>query len=371
MGKGARPRSTKSIDFYGVGFDDLEGLLEGIAGVTGNVDRTRERVLPGAFAKTIGDHRANFARVPMGIDHDVGVGVTLDMAEVGRGDLPADVRRDFPDATGGLWCKGQVVMSDTNMGLLRRMRERLDRGDPVTMSFTYSPIVTKAVGGGVTDLAEVAVHEWGPTWSKPAVNPAARVMSVKAGDTGGKASEIPGSAEAHKQAIMDAIRLAGMIPEDGWGYIVGTFPGYVIVSMSGKEMAEQHMRVEYADMSGRVVLGDMSPVDLTMTVTEKAMAEGDLILLVNQYARAFKSGRVLSQRNLDELEAAIASLQRIHAAASSTTDTSSTGDAPDSGEQPAAKADVADLTAPPRDLTALGWELDILSMQAALAAVRG
>lgn len=376
MARVIRPRDTKTIDFYGVGFDDVEGIVEGIAGVTGNVDDTGERVLTGAFTKSIADHRGNFSRVPMGIDHEVGVGLTQDMQEVGRSDLPREVQRQYPDATGGLYCKGQVVLSDTNITLLKRMNQRMSGGKPVHMSFTYSTITSaKATEPGVVDLAEVAVHEWGPAWRKRPANSAARLTSVKAlGNTDVDAKGLAGSYEDLGESIMDAVRSAGLVPAGGYGYVVGAFPGYAVVNVAAADQPSITLRIDWSEMSGQIVLGAVSEVEIEQVVVPavaKAMEVGALMEVVDRYAVGFKAGRMFSQANLDELDAALKSLQKLWDRATTvrTEDTGGTGNLP-TGDAPAAKA-VEAADDPTMDLQALQWDLAILETRAAAAAIGG
>lgn len=365
-----RPRESKTIDFYGIGFDEMDGVVEGISAVMGNVDRVKERVLPGAFAKTISDHSPNFAKLPMGIDHERGAGVTLAMEEVGRGDLPAQVKSDFPDALGGLFCKGQAVMSDTNIALLEQMRGRIDRGQPVYMSFTYSTIRSQKAQGGVTDLAEVAVHEWGPAWRKAPANYGARVTSIKTAGAAEAKAAIAGSFEALRERIEAAIKAAGTVPLQ-WLWVDATLPDHVIVSGNNEGEMTRWFAVPYTQMGGEIVIGTPEEVALETTVVAKTLDAAELMTVVDRFAAQAKAGRVLSKRNLDELEAALKSLQRIWetASATDTADTDGTDEDPDGGA-PAAKA-VTAVDEPPRDLEALEVELGILSTRAALAAIGG
>lgn len=371
MGRSIRPRQSKTIDFYGIGLDGFDGTVEAIAAVTGVVDQVNERVLPGAFAKTIADRRGNFGKLPLGIDHSYGVGITTDMQEVGRADLPADIRGEYPEATGGLYCKGQVVMSDSNIALLRRFKGDVDSGKPVGSSFVYEVFRDAKAGDGVRDLLEVGVYEWTIAARKAPVNPAARVTGVKAMDA---AKAIAGSYEDLAESIMDAVRAAGLVPPNGYGYVVATFPGYAIVCLSSPEMPEQTLRIDWVEMSGQIVLGQASEVEIEQVVVPavaKAVEVGALTDVVNRYSLGFKAGRMFSQANLDELDAALKALQKLwdRATATRTEDTGSTGGAP-TGDAPAAKA-VEAATDPRMALQALGWDLAILETRAAAAAIGG
>lgn len=172
----------KASPFEGIGFDEQDGVIEGIAAVTGNVDTEGERIVEGAFTRTITERKAGgLLKLPMGLDHDLGFGVTLDLAEVSRSDLPASVIAAAPDATGGLYARGQVVMSDANIERLRQLRSR---SQAPGMSITYRVMSeAKATGGPrgeVRELLEMALHEWGPQLTKRPVNGAARVTGMKA-----------------------------------------------------------------------------------------------------------------------------------------------------------------------------------------------
>lgn len=385
---------TKSLPFDGVAFDEMDGIIEGFAAVTGNVDRVGDRFVAGAFAKTIADHKANFMRIPMALDHEVGFGVTLDMQEVSRGDLPATVRAVSPDATGGLYCKGQVVMMPENVVRLDALRERKSGGAPPGMSVTYWSIrEQKAMVGGKTirDIGEAAIGEWGPTVRKTAINPLAHITGVKAMETTADSeskSEIAGSFEALRTALDDAIRAAGLFTGEGvWTWVQATMPDHVILNVSAQDEATRTYRVDYAQVSGQIVLGAVTEVELQLTVAEKAAAELGLLDFVNRATAEMKAGKVLSQRNLEELDAAIAALTRIRAAAGGTdaegfagsgeSTVGSEGKAGDAPTEPLADTGTA-ADAPPDgsvdepitwDLKALGVDLDLLGTRVALATI--
>lgn len=385
---------TKTLPFDEISFDEMDGIIEGIAAVTGNVDRVGDRFVAGAFGKTIADHKSNFMKIPMALDHEVGFGVTLEMQEVGRSDLPAAVRSESPDATGGLYCKGQVVMMPDNVARLDALRERKSSGAAPGMSVTYWSIrEQKSMVGGksVRDIGEAAIGEWGPTVRKTAINPLAYITGVKSMDTPTSAdlkSEIAGSFEALRTAIDDAIREAGLFAgERMWTWIQATTPDHVIVNVSAQDEATRTYRVDYAQVSGQIILGAVTEVELQLTVAEKATAEMGLLDFVNRTTAEMKAGKVLSQRNLEELDAAIAALTRIRAAAGGT-DTegfagsgeSTAGSEGKAGDAPASASarDGEAADAPPDgsvdgpitwNLNALDADLAILGTRVALATI--
>lgn len=387
---------TKSLQFDEIAFDEMDGIIEGIAAVTGNVDRVGDRFVAGAFGKTIADHKSNFMKIPMALDHEVGFGVTLEMEEVGRSDLPAAIRSVSPDATGGLYCKGQVVMMPENVARLDALRERKSAGSPPGMSVTYWSIrEQKSMVGGksVRDIGEAAIGEWGPTVRKTAINPLAYITGVKSMDAAAAASpdrkaDIAGSFEALRTAVDDAIREAGLFSgEDRWTWIQATTPDHVIVNVSAQDEATRTYRVDYAQVSGQIILGAVTEVELQLTVAEKATAEMGLLDFVNRTTAEMKAGKVLSQRNLEELDAAIAALTRIRAAAGGTDTEGSAGSGESTvgsegkaGDAPAGASaeDGEAADAPPDgsvdgpitwDLKALDADLAILGTRVALATI--
>lgn len=318
---------SKSLPFAGVGFDEVDGIVEGFAAVCGNWDDANERIVSGAFARTLSDYKGSkpgIAKLPMGLDHEIGFGVTVDAAEVARSDLPSELLAEAPDATGGLWAKGQVVLSDENIRRLEQLR-----GSPrkPRMSITYRVIRdTKAQAPNGRDgrqLDELALHEWGPQLRRVAVNRAAQVTYAKSTEEAVKA--LAGSYEDLGQRVTEAVVEADLFPSASGVYCSATFPESVIVNVYQDGEPDRHYRVNYATVDGAIALGDVSEVELTTAVTEKANAEMGHLMVIERYAAELKAGRVLSQKNLDALDAAIDELQRIRKAA--------TGTEPDGSEQ--------------------------------------
>lgn len=74
----------------------------GVAAVIGNIDSGGDRILRGAFKKTI---KENLGRIRHLWQHDSArppIATILDLEEVGRGGLPDEIKRDRPDVKGGL-----------------------------------------------------------------------------------------------------------------------------------------------------------------------------------------------------------------------------------------------------------------------------
>lgn len=82
--------------------DVQDRTITGFAAVTGNIDQGQDRILSGAFTKTLNDGRK---RYPHLWQHDFKappIATIVDIQEVKRAALPAEVLADYPDATGGL-----------------------------------------------------------------------------------------------------------------------------------------------------------------------------------------------------------------------------------------------------------------------------
>ena len=186
-----RDLETKAMHFEGVSLDEHEGIIEGFSAVMGNVDSIGDRIQPGAFDRTIAERKA---KIPMGLDHMHGFGVTLDMEEVPRSALPSTVLARAPEAKAGMWARGQVMMTDENAKLLEGLRSL---PQPPGMSFTYRSVrsETKASARGeIRDLLEIALNEWGPTPGLldpglRSINSAAVVTEMKAGSEAGTETE--------------------------------------------------------------------------------------------------------------------------------------------------------------------------------------
>ncbi len=110
--------------------------VTGLAAVFGNIDAGYDRLHKGAFKKTLNE---NGGRVKHLWQHDMGappIAVVKELAEVGRDELPADVRKQFPDATGGLRVVRKYL--DTPRG--NEILAGITGGAITEMSFAYDPL---------------------------------------------------------------------------------------------------------------------------------------------------------------------------------------------------------------------------------------
>lgn len=167
--------------------------------VFGNVDRVREIVAPGAFARSIGPgSRLSKGQVPTRHNHDVLVGKMLHAEEDSTGLLTVDKY-------------GADPISDRVFGLVR---DRIIE----TSSFTarYSSATRKAQKGEdgkpVYLLTDLELIEAGPADPDFAVNPETRVVAVKGLSEVAMALGAVANVDSAEAWTMDALK--GLTPED-------------------------------------------------------------------------------------------------------------------------------------------------------------
>lgn len=111
---------TKSID---------DRTVTGIASVFGNIDLVGDRLHKGAFKKTIAENMRHFRHLWQHNYNLPPIAKIDEIAEVGKSDLPDEIRQAFPEATGGLQVKrtyldtprGNEVLEALKVGALNEM----------------------------------------------------------------------------------------------------------------------------------------------------------------------------------------------------------------------------------------------------------
>jgi HK97 family phage prohead protease len=128
------------------------------------VDRVKDRIVPGAFEKTIAQWQASGKRIPLHWDH--------------RGDAANVIGSIDPAATReldqGLYVEGKLDLQDSEVA---REAWRSMKNDAVSLSFGYVTHKTRR-RGGINDLLELDLFEVSIV-PHPA-NPDTRVLSMKA-----------------------------------------------------------------------------------------------------------------------------------------------------------------------------------------------
>lgn len=164
-------RQTKRASYPIKGFKTVDGGKAGeftaLVSVFGNVDLVGDRVLPGAFAKSLDRWKASGDPVPIIFSHQWD---NLD-AHVGFVD-PADIEET---EDGLLVRRGQM---DLDQPFAKRLFDLLDQRRIREFSFAYDVVEEHAGEDGANELGEVDLIEVGPTLK--GANPATELVGVKA-----------------------------------------------------------------------------------------------------------------------------------------------------------------------------------------------
>jgi len=165
--------------------DNETGIVEHIIAVMGNVDMGGDVIHSGAFTKTISE-RGGKIRVLDNHNYDSVlrvVGKPVQMREISRGELPAEILDKYPDADGALWAKTQFLL-DTPEGLGAFKRIKAGAVDEWSigydaLDFDYER--SEEDGKTIQDirhLRTLRLWEYGPViWG---MNPATMTLSAKA-----------------------------------------------------------------------------------------------------------------------------------------------------------------------------------------------
>jgi HK97 family phage prohead protease len=162
-----KQRSFKLTSFKAL--DQGLGIFEALVAVFGNVDRGGEKILPGAFTKSLAAWAQRGRPIPVIFSHDWG---NLD-AHIG------EVReaKELPD---GLYVKGQLEMDEP---FAARVWKKMARGTLAEFSFAYdvvdATLVKGADGAYVNELRELELLEVGPCLV--GMNPETQLLGVKEG----------------------------------------------------------------------------------------------------------------------------------------------------------------------------------------------
>lgn len=152
-------REFKNLRTFQVKAPGEEGRLrKGICAVFGNVDSYGDRIMPGAFTKTIAEGKN---RVKHLWNHDFSsppTAVVTELRELTREELPPEVLDYAPDATGGLLVSREYLATEDGDTILAG----IDAGAITEMSFGYDVISYEMVTEGETairNLKEVRLYD--------------------------------------------------------------------------------------------------------------------------------------------------------------------------------------------------------------------
>lgn len=160
-------REHKSLAASVKAASEGEGIVEAVVSVFGNIDSYGERVMPGAFTKSLE------RKLPVGVlahDWSNPIATTLEVRELEAGDplLPDNAREH-----GGLWIKGQFFQDIHDSW---EAYKKIARGLFREFSIGYN-VVSDGWNEGVRELNELELHEWSPVLV--GANPATSLLGIK------------------------------------------------------------------------------------------------------------------------------------------------------------------------------------------------
>jgi HK97 family phage prohead protease len=146
--------------------DDDSGTFEALVSVFGNVDLVGDRVMPGAFSKTLERWRETGDPLPIVLSHrwdDV-------MSHIGVADP-----KDVVETDDGLLVKGRLDLADNEVA--RQVYKLLKRRSLKEFSFGYTVNEERVAKDGANELLDVDLVEAGPTLK--GANPLTELRAVK------------------------------------------------------------------------------------------------------------------------------------------------------------------------------------------------
>jgi uncharacterized protein len=156
---------TKSVPFDFKSIDDA-GTFEATVAVFNNVDKGGDRIIPGAFEKTLAKWNKSGDPIPVIFNHDW----ASPMAHIG-------VVESAKETASGLWVKGRLDIEDNEVA--RQVHRLMSRRSLREFSFGYAvpPGGERRAKDGANELLEIELAEVGPTLK--GMNPSTELHAVK------------------------------------------------------------------------------------------------------------------------------------------------------------------------------------------------
>lgn len=135
-----------------------ERIVTGFPSIFGNVDDGGDVIEPGAYVKTLGERGSRLRWLWQHDRNQPPTARVLEITEVGREQLPAEVLQRFPEATGGLKVRREYLDTARGNEVLAAIRS----GALTEMSIGYDAIKAeypKAAGRATRILKEIRLWE--------------------------------------------------------------------------------------------------------------------------------------------------------------------------------------------------------------------
>lgn len=325
---------VKRIPVFIKAIDEDQGIVDHIVAVMGNVDDGNDLIPQGAFTKTLSERGRKVRVLDMHNTDSIlrVIGKPLELREVGREELPAEVLAYAPDATGGLLCKTQFALSTDNG---RNAFELIKGGyaDESSIGYDATQVTYKDVSLPDGSKRKVRVLNEIRLWEYSAViwgmNPATAVVGVKDADPTGEPAPEPEETPKEYDPTRGKIRRmgdvyeacmhrcgtglldfwykVGLLSRDEWRQISSTLEG-ALESMYNGLPSDVAMR----DLTDEYYYDYMAAyLELEAKYGPAPEQAEDKADRVNQLLSDFKAGRVLSDANAQRIQSAINTLLNV------------------------------------------------------------
>jgi HK97 family phage prohead protease len=148
-------REFKSLSFTNIKAQSSGRTRAGVCAVFGNVDDWGDRIVPGAFAKTISEGATRARHLWNHSYQHPPIASIKELKELSRDELPTEVIAKAPNAQGGLLVKREYYDTELSNWVLKA----IDAGDINEMSFAYdvvrSATVTEPIDGDPEKTREI------------------------------------------------------------------------------------------------------------------------------------------------------------------------------------------------------------------------
>ncbi len=313
--QGARPMERKTFHAFTTKVDEPQGIVEQIVAVYGHVDLGKDRIWPGAFAKSIAERGLKVRVLDQHQTDSIMrvIGKPLAIRELSRAELPDDLLVKYPDATGALWTRTQYLM-DTPEGKGAFARIASGAVDESSIGYDaldidYTNETYEGKPATIRNLRTCRLWEYSNViWG---MQPATQTLNVKA-DNGGNEME-PKARDF--QTILSQRQVQEALNDLHWE-----------MRRSLDEAIQSCLEDQAMDASGKLALIAQSLDQYKVAMLgwcERVMAmvsqpdnsRSVAEIMSGNDPSEIKAGRVLSSTNAGKIRAALASLTEVLKAA--------------------------------------------------------
>jgi HK97 family phage prohead protease len=141
-------------------------IVTQVFSVTGVLDMYRDRVMKGAFKKTLAERRDQIRVLWQHNFRDPPIGVLISAEEIGKEDLPDEVREKYPEATGALEAVVEYLETQRGDEALVGIEKKAIRENSIGFDTIQQKIVKEEVSDDVTitirQLTEIRLWDLSP-----------------------------------------------------------------------------------------------------------------------------------------------------------------------------------------------------------------